>query len=75
MFETVRAANELNHYYTKVDTVLIVGLPECADVAVITEKCEAFGGVASVRRPEVSSFFFFRLPQLLYSLRLPPSFV
>lgn len=50
---TLRNDNELNHYYTKVHTVILVGLPETADIAAITEKCEAFGAVSSVRRPEV----------------------
>ena len=45
--------NELNHYYTKFDTVLLVGLPDAADVSAVAEKCEVFGGVSSVRRPEV----------------------
>ena len=50
---TLRDENELNHYYTKVHKVTLVGLPDAADVAAITEKCEVFGGVAGVHRPEV----------------------
>lgn len=50
---TLRYDNELNHYYTKFDTVLIIGLADSIDVAAITEKCETFGAVKSVRRPEV----------------------
>lgn len=50
---TLRNDNELNHYYTKVHTVILVGLPETADIAAITEKCEVFGAVFNVRRPEV----------------------
>lgn len=55
---TLRAENELNHYYTKVDKVLVLGLPDGVDAAALTEKCEAFGGVANVHLPEGRNFAF-----------------